>query len=538
MPSRRKSTPALRAVTAAPAALPAPDVIDRWSENNATRRMLPGTVESILVNGLSGDLTDQLALFTTMQDSWPRLQHNVRTLREAVEAAPFAVHPWSDDDGTEITDSAQEKAALVKRGLWGMCPNLTSLETSLEGGLRHLAGGTVQGHAVMEILWEMRKDAAGGMACLPRALRKTGSSHYAYPMSAWDKNTGDRLMFRPPPHRNSTLRDFPAHQFLTGIFPGHDGHPGVAAPLRSLAKYWIAATYGPEWLLSYAQLFGSPFRWATYESGKSGVKEEVCRMLSNLGNSGWAAFPNGTELKLHEASKGAGELPQKLLIEIADQAADILILGQTLSADTGDKGGGSFALGKVHATVRKERLEACGKAVATILTHQLARAICVLNYGDDAECPEIRCDMPVSEDEKGKAERDEILVRMGLRMPVDYLYERHGIPEPEDDKETIGGATTGDGKILEDGQLPEKTPGKKPLRGQGRDGLATGDDDPEAQASRADLIPDPFLEQLTATYARVLEQSAADGYNAVLHPDALPDPHAPEDDETPAPLKQ
>ncbi len=497
-------------------------------EHGLTRRLLPGTVESILVNGLTGDLTDQLALFTVMQDSWARLQHNVRTLREAVEAAPYNVHAWSDDDGTPATPAAEEKAALVKRALWGMCPDITALECSLEGALRHLAGGTVQGHAVMEILWEMRSDAGGGgQACLPRALRKTGSSHYAYAQS-WGggaAGTADRLMFRPDGRSSSRLTDFPPHQFLTGIFPGHDGHPSVAAPLRSLAKYWIAATYGPEWLLSYAQLFGSPFRWATYRAGDTNVKATVCAMLANLGNNGWAAFPEGTDLKMQEANHAAGSLPQKLIIDLADQAADILILGQTLSADTGKDGGGSFALGKVHQTVRRERLAACGGAVATVLTHQLARAIIQLNYGDTSECPEIRCELPEAEDEQKKAERDKILITMGMRLPVEYLYDRHGIPMPADGEETIGGAPA-----PKDPAKPGEPP-VPPKPGEPAKPAAEPDEKDKpgepAKAARATVpgvVPDPFTAELTDTLARVLEQAAADGHAAVLGDPLNPEP--------------
>lgn len=507
MASKRYSSktykPAAR-VTAAPTAMPPALMDERWMEHSLTRRLMPATVENILVNGLNGDLTDQLALFTVMQDTWPRLAHNVRTLREAVESAPFEVHAWTDDDGTPVTPTAEAKAALVKRGLWGMRPRIQELELGLEGGLRHLAGGTVQGHAVMEILWEMRSDAGGGTACLPRALRKTGSTHYAYPQGWTGDGQGDRLMFRPDNRTAWTLVDFPEHQFLTGIFPGHDGHPSVGAALRSLAKYWIAATYGPEWLMTYTQLFGSPFRWATYQQGKAGVKEEVCRMLANLGAHGWAAFPQGTELKIQEAMHAASSLPQKLLIDLADSAADILILGQTLSAAPSSDGGGSFALGKVHQTVRRERLEACGKAVATVLTHQLARAIVALNYGDDSECPEILCDLPEHEDEKAKAERDQLLSNIGMRFPVTYLYERHGVPTPAAGEATMGGT-------------PAAPVPAKPKPGE----------EAAVKAARAPAgIPDPFLSDLTDTFDRVLQQAAADGYNALLGKEPPPDKSA------------
>ncbi len=524
----------------APKELTMPLVDDRWMENSLARRLMPGTVESILRNGLSGDLTDQLALFNVMLDTWPRLQHNVRTLCEAVEAAPFEVHPWSDDDGTEITDTAQEKASLVTRALWGMKPDLKRMEFSLEDAVKGMARGTVQGHCVQEILWEVREDVLG-QAMMPRAMRRVGTQHYGYP--GWSTGQADALMFRPDKNRTGRFTEFPDYQFLTGIFPGHDGHPSIAAPLRSLAKYWVAATFGVEWLISYAQLFGQPFRWATYKNETA--KAAVCGMLANIGAAAWGAFPEGTVVNLEEARASAGELPQTLLIKLAEEACDILILGQTLSSDTGDKGGGSYALGKVHATVRRERLSACAGQVAKVLTHQLAHAVIHLNYGECTECPEIRADLPEPEDQKANAERDDILHKMGLPMAKEFLYERHGIPIPDDDDDLLEApappvAPGLPGQPVDpDAKAKPSVPGKAKAKGKDKD-----KDKPEpktdeekaaavkaAQATARTELPDSFLSLLTETNVVILEHAAARGW-AAAQVELSPEEEEPGDDAT------
>jgi len=473
----------------APVSLPLPIMDERWWENSLTRRLLPGNVETILVGGLNGDLTEQLALFNLMADTWPHLQNNLRTLRDAVASAPWQVSPWSDDDGTPITESALAKAALVTRALWGCCPDLAALEKSIEDVIEAQAVGTVLGHSVQEILWEVRQDAAGGSAILPRAFRRLGSRHFGY-TTGMAGQAGDALRFRPQSgHGYGNWEDFPEHQFVTGIYPGHEGHPSVAAPLRCLAKYWIAATYGPEWLLSYAQLFGQPFRWATYRPGDEKAKAAICAMLANIGAAGWAAFPEGTQMQLHEASKSAGDLPQKLIIDLANEAANILVLGQTLTSNTGSEGGGSYALGKVHTTVRREILSATAGRVAKVLTHTLSRAVVELNYGNTTEVPEIRAELADAKDEKAMAERDQILANMGLPLPLEWLHERHAVPLP----------TAGEAILSPAAPIPVNP--ATPIQP-----VTT------IQAARAAGLPDSFLDALTEINTAILEDAAAQGW--------------------------
>jgi len=134
---------------------------------------------------------------------------------------------------------------------------------------------------------------------------------------------------------------------------GHPGHPTIAAPLRALAGYWVAAVYGLKWFMQFAQICGVPIRWAEYGSEPDRIK--LSQLMQNIGQNGWGAFPTGTKLNFVEAARSANDIPQKVMIDLADQQCDIFILGQTLTSSQGEKG--SHALGVVHEGVRQDVIE-------------------------------------------------------------------------------------------------------------------------------------------------------------------------------------
>lgn len=383
------------------------------------RVMLPQTVEATLAGALQGDLRQQWLLFIAMIDTWPRLQKALAEVAKEVAKAPFEFLPFSPP-GKDPIRRARERADLVKEQMLGMRPDPLRNERGLMGLTEYLAQGYFTGHSMVEILWQ-----ASGR---PRAAQPRGAQYFGYPRSAEEE---DRLMLNRSGHWNGRLEDFPPHRFLVGIRCGHQGHPSVAAPLRSLVGWWLAANFGLKWMMQFAQVYGVPLRWATYPAGDECSLMAVSNMLENIGSAGWGAFPSGTQLDIKEASRSAGDLPQKLLIDMADRQADIAILGQSLTTDVADSG--SRALGDVHRGVRQDVIEAVAKWVADIYNHQFIPAIIAHNYQDEAELPHMAVEWPEKEDEQAKAERDKVLVvDMGMAVNREWLYERHGIPLPED----------------------------------------------------------------------------------------------------------
>lgn len=413
-----------------------PEARDRW-RSSVSRTYTPDAIVSVLTGAFAGDLTAQFELFDLMEDTWPRLSKNLNELKRAVKSLDWTLQPFARK-GDVPTPAAQERAAFVEDLVWSMNPAPDADENDFEDGIYDLLDAWGKGISVQEIDWELRNGVFA-----PRCLRWISPRYYGYPS---DKN---RLMLNTrekgvhlPPERLNAAEDrnaqgfvrFPENKFVIGISKNKSGHPTGAALLRPLAWWWCASNFGAEWLLNYAQLFGQPIRWATYDPARSGVLNRVCEMLENMGSAGWAAFPDGTKLELKEAAKSGADNPQAFLLTLADETADILILGQTLTTSAGDKG--SQALGRVHFSVRGDIIQAAAEWAASKLK-QLIRAILILNYGDANECPWFAPSLKQVKDAKAMAERDCMLLDRGIAMPKGWFHERHDIPMPAEGEEVI-----------------------------------------------------------------------------------------------------
>lgn len=397
------------------------------------REQLPNDVRSTLAGALSGDLRRQQLLFQAMIDTWPRLQKALGEVKRAARKAPWKVRAWAPRGGKPDT-AAEALAKEVENDIWAMKPDPVRGLKGFEKTVEELAMGYFIGHQVLETRWGC--GAKGGWK--PTSTKVVPPRFYGYPYDGSSVDDEDRLMLDLSGGMSglNNFEDFPPHRFLVAINGGHPGHPTIAAPLRALTGYWLAAVYGLKWFLQFAQLCGVPIRWAEY--GSEPDKNKVSNMLEKIGQAGWGAFPAGTKLNFVETTKSANDVPQKILIDLADEQCDIFILGQTLTSSQGDKG--SQALGKVHEGVRQDVIEGVCDFVGEVLSYQLAPSIVELNYGASrTDIPGIWVEWPETKDEKALAERDVALGITTGKMPVSkpWFYERHGVPMPADGEDVF-----------------------------------------------------------------------------------------------------
>ena len=395
------------------------------------REQLPGDVKQTLAAALNGDLHYQHLLFEAMIDSWPKLQSNIGEIAHEVSVAPWTVVPFALR-GEDPTPESEKLAKEIEEIIWRMKPDPRRGENGLEDTIVSLVWGFYLGHQVPEIIWYRAKD----FMWKPKATKPLPARYYGYPYEETSEDDPEeRLMLDPSGSIGSrNFVDFPPHRFLIAVNKGHPGHPSVAAPLRALAPYWLAAVYGLKWFMNFTQLYGIPWRHA--EVGDAKDDNVVGKMLSEIGSRGYIITRPGTKINILESSKGGSQLPQKDLIELADDQCDKFILGQTLTSGTDDSG--SRALGEVHENTRSKRVDAVSDFVGKILTYQFAPAIVALNWGEDREdIPEIWVKREEVKDEKALAERDEKIGITSGKLPVGkaWYYERHGIPVPVDGEE-------------------------------------------------------------------------------------------------------
>jgi hypothetical protein len=415
-----------------------PEARDRLQEL-VKRIQLPTEVNSTLDGSLDGDLRFQLLLFHAMIDTWPRLQKALREVKLAARNAPWTVTAWSRR-GEKPSEQSEALAKEVENSIWSMRPDMARGHKGFEGTVEELAMSYFLGHGVMETHWKLEREwtNVGGSTDFlvprwsPKCTKAVPGRYFGYPN--WEAGE-DRLMLDPSggDAGAGNFIDFPAHRFLVAVNGGHPGHPTIAAPLRALTGFWMAAVYGLKWMMQYAQIFGIPFRWAEYPTGDTKAKGELSTMLSQIGSQGWAAFPAGAKINFLDNSKGGSSLVQRELLTMADEQVDVFVLGQTLTSSQGEKG--SQSLGTVHMEVRQELLKGVCDFVGEVLTHQLSPSIVALNHGPGRkDTPGIWAKFEEPKDEKGMVERDKALGITSGKIAVSeqWFYDRHGIPLPSE----------------------------------------------------------------------------------------------------------
>lgn len=405
-----------------------PEVRPRW-RNLTISQYTPQQVETILRNAIMGELSYQWELFDIMEDTWDRLAKNLGELKRAVQSYQWRVEPWTEDDA-EASPDAVKRAKLVSHVLWRMRPDPAADERAFPGIIEDLLDAWGKGISVVELVWEQRQVKEFG------TIWAVQSGAWVHPMNYALDATG-RLGIKSG---NGPVQQFPEHKFLIAIAKAKTAHFCCSARLRALAWWWAASNFSSEWLLNCAQVFGVPIRWATYPAtAAQGLIDKIGDALENMGSAGWAAFPEGTNLNILDQGKTSGQSPQDGILDRADRKCDLLILGQTLTSDAGDRG--TQALGTVHWNVRSDVVDAAARFVEEVVEQQLVPAILQLNFDDTELCPEICAEPRRQEDRVANAERDKLLIDIGLPLPKNWLYERHDVPIPAEGEEVVEGRT-------------------------------------------------------------------------------------------------
>lgn len=406
----------------------------------------PEQVRTILRNVRTGKLEDQDRLFRLMLDTWPRLRKALNEVSGAVARLEIEIKPAIREGMEEPTQNALKIHETVERALESFAPRPGYWELDMKGGIRALIDAYAKGITALEIVWHVQNGIVS-----PRCYAPIPAKYLAYPSNSQEI---DRLMVAPKGVNLGPLEDFPRDRFLIAVWGQGGMHPIHAANLRTLTKYWLASVYGLGWLMQFAQLFGIPWRHVETDGSEQAMAKAE-EMLENIGSSGAAVTGPGVKLNILDGVSGSAEaLPQSHLMDVADRACDILLLGQTLTTD--NTGTGSRALGEVHEGIRTEVLQSVASWVASILTEQLIPAIVRLNFGaiPAEDMPYAEITIPRVKDTKAAAERFKILVETGVKMPAKWVYKELEIPEPVDGEAIFGEEDEPDD--IESPELPDE----------------------------------------------------------------------------------
>lgn len=434
----------------------------------------PEYVESVLRGALAGNHVQAWELFDLMMDSDSEVSACVQEWTNGIIAKRMVVEAYHEEDQLP-TPKAVQKQKLISAALKGMRPDPANDENAIDGTIRDIAASRFHGQSLLEVDWMLPNGSLNirnlpgiGNALCPR------STYWVHPVCyAWDVNGRIGLrtavadmpgvsqyvkttklgkvnsMVEPPAWnwissqpRPSQLTDFPENKFLIGIHKSKTGTALSGSVLRNLAWWWVASNFCGGWLLNYAQLFGIPFRKATYSPNTSEPqKQEIRQMLQACGSTGYILMPEGADLEFMNSGQSAGQSPQAFLFHFADSQKRKVILHQTMTGgqhDSMGKGGGK-AFGQVEKDTKDECIGAGARFVEEILNNQFIPMICAVNYNRDTaddEAPSVR----LIDDESGNLEDAQTLqiVSQIVDVPSSYVHKLFQIPAPQDDDEIAG----------------------------------------------------------------------------------------------------
>lgn len=267
------------------------------------------------------------------------------------------------------------------------------------------------GYTPVEILWEARQGRLHITDLKPR------------PPEWFDFSGKHELVWR-----GDNQAVVPGKIVLARHFPDATNPYGLRLLSRCL---WPVAIKkgGVKWWAMLCEKFGLPWVVGKAPSGSGETeRRKIASQLASMVQDAVAVVSQGTDVDIHGFEAKTGSLHPDL-VRYMDAAVALVIMGQTLTAEVGEKG--SYAAGKVHEDV----LDKYTASDETLLCHfmdDLAWTYTQVN-SRDALSPVFSYIEPADYD--AQAGLDDKLHTVGVRFTREHFTRRYGLTDDEFDLE-------------------------------------------------------------------------------------------------------
>ena len=339
----------------------------------------------------------------------PEIRQAMQTRRLAVTGREWNVIPATDDSrDMDIAD-------FVEKVL---------LNCNFDQGRKALLSAIVVGFKAVEVMW----DYSEGSVWINR-LKGKASRRFTF-----DLDDNLRLLTLKNMIEGEEVPDRKFQLFSWGSDNDTPFGYGLGSSLYWLD--WFSKNSLKFWMI-FADKFGSPTAIGKYPTGTPKEQQyKLLRALEAIQQESAIKIPDTMEIDLLEAARSSTTDTYEKLSAYLDKKKTKLILGQTLTSDTGKSG--SYAQSKTHNEVRQDIVKADADELCQALNDQLIKWIVDFNFPEIKKYPQCWIRTEDEKDLMPVAERDEILnTKIGLPMTKKYFYETYGIPEPEKGDELV-----------------------------------------------------------------------------------------------------
>ena len=399
-------------------AAPAHDFVRpvKSSGSSVADALSPQRLVALLRSADQGNMADQLDLFQAMEDRDPKLDGFMRQRKLGLLACGWELSlPQRTQRDTE---------GQIGRSI-ALCREVLDAIPALNDRLFDLLDALGKGFAALEIIW-----GTSASQWRPTRLEYRPQSWFCL------SEAGDEIHLKTEAEQVYG-EEFNPLNFILHRHRARSGFDPRTGIYRSCARPFVIRNYGWKDWLAFAEVFGMPLRVGKLRQGATeDEKNLMWRALQAIGVDAAALIPEGSEIEF--PTSGATAASGAVFKDLISQAEDdyvIAILGQRLT--TGGERGGSYALGKVHESVRFDLVKADAERLAETLTNQLLAPIVRLNLGDAAPVPRWHWMVEAPEDLGALATTVKTLGEAGLAIPAGWARSKFGIPAPQQGEEVL-----------------------------------------------------------------------------------------------------
>jgi hypothetical protein len=180
---------------------------------------------------------------------------------------------------------------------------------------------------------------------------------------------------------------------------------------------------------NYVQIFGMPFREATYDGFNEVVRIQLENALEQAASAAWIVLPEGSSIKLHEPKNAAGsnEL-YNALRQAMNEEMTVLVIGATETTTSSASSG--YAQSQTHQQTVDEMVSDDKEDELSILNEQVVPIMIYL--GLLPKGGKFVYDEPMNVDTATKKVTIAKTIKdAGVPVSDEYFYEIAGIPKPD-----------------------------------------------------------------------------------------------------------
>lgn len=362
-------------------------------------------LSALLTQIRDGALDTGLQLCEDMEELDSDLVSVCNTRQRALTALDWEVQSAADTAKGNVNKADADQAAQYVRDVLG------ELEC-FDGLLRHMSTAITRNFSADEIIWD--------------GIKPVDFLAVAAPRLYMDPQQPGVVRVRTRGNTMGYVAKTP--DFIVHIPHGSPNNPFRAAPLRIQAREWLIKQIAKADWSKYVNIFGTPFRWATYEANATDEeKARLLKLLETMGRLSYGAFSKGVELELKESSQ-RGDSPHQRIIEWVSKVQAKLLLGGNLTSDT-TGGTGTFAAGKVQEEVREDLRDDDIAAEGATIRQQLIAPMVWFKFWRPMPLPKFRRVKPEAVDRIQLAQLIESAQRIGIEVGADWAHDTLGIPK-------------------------------------------------------------------------------------------------------------